>query len=142
MTDILFYATLVLNFVGFLFAGVFLWINISGSYTDLADRNASTLRISRVSMITSIAFSFLTCLLTESTEVTEAISRSALLYSIIAITWLAVILVCGITMLLTVISKKYYKPEISRAILFSSIQISMFGEAIMLTKEDTTSIFL
>lgn len=115
MTDILFYATLVLNFAGFLFAGVFLWINISGRYTDLADRNASALRISRVSMITSIAFAFLTCLLTESTEVTEAISRSALLYSIVAITWLAVILVCGITMLLTVISKKYYKPEISRA---------------------------
>ena len=115
MIDILFYATLVLNFAGFLFAGAFLWINISGIYTDLADRNASALRISRVSMITSIAFAFLTCLLTESTEVTEAISRSAFLYSIIAITWLAVILVCGITMLLTVISKKYYKPEISRA---------------------------
>lgn len=115
MTDILFCATLVLNFAGFLFAGAFLWINISGRYTDLADRNASTLRISRVSMITSIAFAFLTCLLTESTEVAEAISRSALLYSIIAITWIAVILACGITMLLTVISKKYYKPEISRA---------------------------
>lgn len=115
MTDILFYSTLVLNFAGFIFAGVFIWINISGRYTDLVDRNASVLKISKVAMITSIAFAFLTCLLTESAEVNEAISKSALLYSIIAITWLVVILVCGITMLLTVISKKYYKPEISNA---------------------------
>lgn len=113
MTGILFCATLILNFVGFLFAGVFLWVNISGGYTDLADRNASTLKISKVSMSTSIVFAFLTCLLTESSEVTEAISKSARLYSIIAITWLSVILACGITMLLTVISKRYYKPEIS-----------------------------
>lgn len=115
MTGILFFATLVLNLAGFLFAGVFLWINFFGSYTDLSDRNASALKISKVSMITSIAFAFLTCLLTEASEVTKAISQSALLYSIIAITWLVVIMACGIVMLLSVLSKKYYKPEISRS---------------------------
>ena len=115
MTGILFCATLVLNFVGFLFAIVFLWINIFGRYTDLADRNTSTLRISRASMIISIVFAILTCLLSESTEVTKAISRSALLCCIIAITWLVVILICGIALLINVISKKHYKPEISSA---------------------------
>lgn len=115
MTGILFFATLVLNLAGFLFAGVFLWINFFGSYTDLSDRNASALKISKVSMITSIAFAFLTCLLTEASEVTKAISKSALLYSIIAITWLVVIMACGTVMLLSVLSKKYYKPEISRS---------------------------
>ena len=115
MTDILFFATLVLNFAGLLFAGVFLFINMSGRYTDLDDRNENTLKISKVSTITAIAFAFLTCLLADPMDVTNAISKSALLYSIIAITWLAVIIACGISMLLNIISKKYYKPEISRA---------------------------
>lgn len=115
MTGILFGTTLVLNFSGFLFAGVFLWINISGLYTDLHDRMANALKISKVSMNTSIVFAFLTCLLAESTEVVEAISRSALLYSIIAITWLVVVLGCGITMLWIVISKKHYRSGINLA---------------------------
>lgn len=116
MTRILFFATLGLNLAGFLFAGVFLWVNFFGSYTDLSDRNTSALKISKVSMITSIAFAFLTCLLSETGEVTNAISQSALLYSIIAITWLIVIMACGIVMLLSVLSKKHYKPDVSRSI--------------------------
>ena len=115
MTDILFYCTLVLNFAGFLFAAVFLWINISGSYSDLSDRNTSALTITRVSMYISIGFAFLTCLLAENSEIAEAISKTSLLYSIIAVTWLVVIFGCGMTRLLTVMSKKYYKPDISRA---------------------------
>lgn len=116
MTEILFYSTLVLNFAGFIFAGVYLWINISGKLTDLADRSLNAIKITKVSMITSIVFSFLTCLLTESKKISEAISRSALLYSIMAITWLVVIVACGITMLVIVISKNHYNSATSCAI--------------------------
>ena len=116
MTGILFYCTLVLNFAGFIFAGVLLWINMSGRYSDLTDRSANAIKIARVSMITSIVFALLTSLLSESADVAASISRTSLLYSIIAITWLAVILACGIVMLLSVISKKYYKAEVSLAV--------------------------
>lgn len=114
MTDILYYATLALNFSGFLFALVFIWINVFGKYSELAERNASTLHVIRVSMITSIVFSFLTSLLTEG-DVTESIDRSAVLYTIIALTWMIVILLCGVTLLLTLLSRKLYKPAVSHA---------------------------
>ncbi len=115
ITDILFYSTIVLNFAGFIFACVFLWINIYGKYTDMEDRGISTLRIARISMIISIVFAFLICLFVDSEDIFEALSNSSLLYSIIAITWLAVVLICGITMLITVVSKRLYKPSISLA---------------------------
>ena len=115
MTMILFIATLVLNVSGALFAGVYLWINLSGKYMDLTDRNDNVLKITRVSLITSLAFAFLSCLL-EDFSLVDAVSRTALLYSVITITWLVVIVVCGIVMLLTVISKERYSPEVSRAV--------------------------
>lgn len=115
MTNILFYATLALNFSGFIFSAVFLWINISGRYTDLTDRNANTLKIAKTSMTSSILFAFLSCLLADSNKIGEAIAQSAKLYSWIAITWLVVGMICGFVLLLTVISKKLYKPEILNA---------------------------
>lgn len=115
ITDILFYSTIVLNFSGFIFACVFLWINIYDKYTDIEDRGTSTLRIARISMIISIVFAFLINLFVDSEEITDALSNPSLLYSIIAITWLAVVLICGITMLVTVVSKRLYKPSISMA---------------------------
>ena len=131
MTDILFYSTLVLNFSGLLFSFVYLWINVFRKFEDTADRSSNVLTIARVSMVTSILFAFLTCLLTDFLEIEDAISRSALLYSIIAITWLAIIAVCGITMLFTVMSKKYYKREISYAIK-SLFKTSLLGSIICL----------
>lgn len=131
MTDILFYSTLVLNFSGLLFSFVYLWINVFRKFEDTADRSSNVLTIARVSMVTSIVFAFLTCLLTDFLDIEEAISQSALLYSIIAITWLAIIAVCGITMLFTVMSKKYYKREISHAIK-SLFKTALWGSIICL----------
>ena len=116
MTVILFCATLMLNIAGFVFAGAFLWINVSGRYSgDLSDRNNSILKIAKISMITSNVFSFLTCFLSNSEDIASAISKTSILYFIIAITWLVVILACGVTMLLTLISKTLYSRDISRA---------------------------
>lgn len=115
MTIILFVATLVLNLSGVLFSGVYLWINLSRRYTDLSDRNENVLKITRVSLVTSLAFSFLSCLLADASLI-AAFSRTVLLYSVIMITWLAVIVACGIVMLLTLISKDRYSPDVSRAV--------------------------
>ena len=116
MTDVLFYSTLVLNFAGFIFAALYIWVNAYARYSDLTDRSENALQIAKVSMGISIPFAFLTCLLADSEMISEAISTASLLYFIIAITWLAVIAVCGITMLVTVISKNLYKPQIPVAI--------------------------
>ena len=115
ITNVLFYATLVLDFAGLLFSAVFLWINLGGGFSDLADRNTSVLRITKISMIVSIVFGVLTCLLSDSPDVSLAIEKSALLFSIIAITWLAVILACGIAILVTVISRTRFSSSVTKS---------------------------
>lgn len=116
MTDILFYSTLVLNFTGLIFGVILLWINLADRLPDLFDRSESAFKIAKLSMITSMAFAFLTCLLSDGVDIDEAISMSSQLYSIIAITWMAVLLICGITMLCTIVSKRFYTPDVSRTI--------------------------
>ena len=116
MTTVLLIATIALDAVGALFAGVYLWMNLRGCVSDLSARNNNALKIARVSMIVSLVFAFLTCLLTDPSEAVAAISRSAVLFAVIAVTWLAVILAAGIVMLIALISKRLYKPELSRAV--------------------------
>ena len=115
MSHVLFYSALVLNLAGILFSGVYLWINVAGDFSDMGDRNANTLRITRLSMIISIVFALLTSLLSNSSDVAFAIQRSALLFAIIGITWLAVILACIVALLITLISKTAYRNTIHKA---------------------------
>lgn len=116
MTDVLFYSTLVLNFAGFIFAVILLFINISGRLPELYDRTDSAVKIARLSMITSMIFAFLTSLLSEAADIDEAISMTSLLYSIIATTWLAIILVCGVIMLIALVSKRFYTADVSSTV--------------------------
>lgn len=116
ITNILFYSTLVLNFAGVIFSCIYLWINLDNSFLYLADRNAKIIKITKTSMIISIIFGFLTCLLSDSVSIEAAIEKSALLFTIISISWLVVLVGCGIVMLFTVISKTTYRESTARAI--------------------------
>ena len=116
MIDILFYTTLVLNFSGLLFAGVYLWMNIFGHFADIAERNASVIKIATISAVSAAIFAFLSCLFAPAAQINAAIAQTALLYSVIAITWLCVMLACGALMLVMVTSKRFYKSSISRAV--------------------------
>ena len=116
MTMVLLIATIVLDAAGALFAGVFLWINLTARVSDLPGRNSSALRIARVAMIVSLAFAALTCLLSDPSGITASISRSAMLFTVIAVTWLAVLLASGIVMLVALVSRRLYRPELSGAV--------------------------
>ncbi len=109
MVNIMFFATLALNLAGFLAAGIFLWINIFGDFADLEDRNKSIFKISTASMILSLVFAFLTSLLSHTDRIEEAIEQSAVLFTIIAITWLVILVACCVVMLISVVSKKYFR---------------------------------
>ena len=116
MSVLLFISTIVLNLAGVAFAATYIWLNSFSKIADLSSRNTSILKISRASMILSIVFSLLSCLLTDSRTVDGAISRPTILYSIIAISWLVVILGCGIAMFIAFISKKTFKDSLLQSI--------------------------
>ena len=116
MSTIIYISTLVLNFAGVAFAGTYIWLNVFSKITDLADRNTSILKITRTSMLLSMVFALLSCLLSNTSVIDAAIQRTASLYSIIAISWLVVVLVCGVSMLCAFVSKSTYKRELAGAI--------------------------
>ena len=131
MSTIIYISTLVLNFAGAAFAGTYIWLNVFSKITDLADRNTSILKITKTSMILSMVFSLLSCLLSNTSVIDAAIQRTTSLYSIIAISWLVVLLVCGISMLCAFVSKSTYKRELARSIR-KIFNIALWGAIISL----------
>lgn len=116
MSIILFCTTLLLDIACLLFAGAYLWINVFGSYRDLDARNGSIIRFSRVSMILSLVFAFLTSFIGNADTVDKAIAQSMALFIIIAITWLIVLLGYVGMMVYLAVSKRNFKPDLPKTL--------------------------
>lgn len=116
MSIILFISTIILNLAGVAFAATYIWLNSFSKITDLTSRNVSILKITRTSMVLSFVFALLSCLLTNIGSVDSAINRANVLYSIIAISWLIVLLGCGIAMFVAFISKSTFKDNLLKSI--------------------------
>ena len=112
MSIVLFISTLVSQIASIVFAATYIWLNVFSKYTsDIGSRNRSILKIITTSMILSFVFALLSCLLTSQGGAANAVGRTALLYSIIGISWLVVLLGCGISMFLSFVSESKFKEE-------------------------------
>lgn len=116
MSTVLFVSTMILNFAGIAFAAVYVWLNVFSKITDLSDRNASVLKITRTSVVLTMVFALLSCLLSNSGEIEAAIQRTTTLYTVVAISWLVVLLLCGIAMIFSLVSKKVFKAELAKSV--------------------------
>ena len=116
MSTIISISTVVLCLAGVVFSLVYIWLNTFSKITDLDSRNSSTLKISRASMVLSLIFALLSCLLSDLGNVGDAISRSSKLYSFIAVSWLVVIFGCGISMLIALVSKTKYREGLLKSV--------------------------
>lgn len=116
MSTVLYISTIVLNVTGVALSAIYIWLNAFSGITDLAVRNNSILKITRASMSLSLLFALLSCLLSNNNLIWEAISSTARLYSIIAISWLIVLLFCVIAMLFSFVSKAAFRADLSKSI--------------------------
>lgn len=116
MSTVLYVSTMILNFAGIAFAAVYVWLNVFSKITDLSDRNASVLKITRTSVVLTMVFTLLSCLLSNSGEIETAIQRTTTLYTVVAISWLVVLLLCGIAMIFSLVSRKTFKPELAKSV--------------------------
>ena len=116
MSTIISISTVVLCLAGVVFSLVYIWLNTFSKITDLDSRNSSILKISRASMVLSLIFALLSCLLSDPGNVSDAISRSSKLYSFIAVSWLVVIFGCGISMLIALVSKTKYREGLLKSV--------------------------
>ena len=122
MSKLLSVSTVVLCISGALFACTYLWLNAFSKVSDLSVRNESILKIIKASVGWSLVFALLSCLLINDGAFYDGIDRAAKLYSTIAVTWLIVLLVCGLSMLAVFISKKEIRAEFPGSVkkLFST----------------------
>jgi len=131
MFDILHILTMVLNYAGVLFAVIYVMINIFPVYVDVVDRSQSVLKFVKIAVSLAIIFAFLSCLLSNTVDISSAIANTCQLYSVIATAWLIVLLVCGLGMLYCILSKKSYSKKTVAAlngmlkIAISAVTISM-----------------
>lgn len=116
MSTIISISTVVLCLAGVVFSLVYIWLNTFSKITDLDSRNSSILKISRASMVLSLIFALLSCLLSDPGNVGDAISRSSKLYSFIAVSWLVVVFGCGISMLIALVSKTKYREGLLKSV--------------------------
>lgn len=131
MALILFVSTLVLTLSGVLFSILYLIINVRGTLSDLPVRNKALVRITRSSMILSLVFAFLTGLLSGSLWVEDAAAMSSFLYGIIALAWMAVILVTGVVMVVALVSRKPFSATLS-ATIKRIFMIALIGAVVAL----------
>lgn len=116
MTLILFLSTALLTLTAVVFAVIYLVINMKGTLSDLVARNNSILSITRASMILSLVFALLSGLLSGTDWVQEAVAVSGFLYTVIAVAWLVVLLVCGVVMMVSLVSRSLFRPAFSLAV--------------------------
>lgn len=116
MSILLFITTIILDLAGLAFAGTYVWLNSFSSITDLKDRNIGILKITKASVAMSLIFALLSCLLSNGSSIESSISRATTLFSIIAISWLVVILGCGVALLFTFIKKAEFKADLLKSI--------------------------
>ena len=129
MSKILYFSTIALNISGVVFSLVYIGLNLFSKAGDVGVRSETSLKIIKASVTWSLIFAFLSCLFLNTRVVSEAIARTSKLYSTIAVSWLVVILVCGVSMLLMLASRKAIRSGLLQAIkkLFS---VAMTGAII------------
>ena len=116
MSIVLFVFTLLLDLAGVAFAAAFIWLNAFATVSDLSGRSDSVYKMAKSAMILSPVFALLSCLLSSSGDVTEAISRAAVLYLIIAISWFAVMVACGVSLFVAAVSKASFRGGLQKAV--------------------------
>ena len=116
MSTIIHVSSVVLCLVGVIFSLVYVWMNAVTEFIDIEDRNASMLEITKKSMIFSFVFTLLACLFVNVDDVGNAICRASKTYSLYTVCWLVVILECGISMFVALVSKKKHRRRVLKSI--------------------------
>ena len=115
MSNLLSVSTIILCIAGALYSAVYLWLNSFYRTAESPRKNVGILRIIKSSVIWSMVFAFLSCLLAGGGAAYAAVDRASALYRVIALTWLAVIIVCGALILFLLVTKKELKPDFVRS---------------------------
>lgn len=116
MSTIIQVSAVVLCLTGVIFSLVYVWMNAFSKYIDIEDRDAGMLEITKKSMVFSFIFTLLACLFVNVEDVGNAICRASKTYFFYTVCWLVVILTCGISMFVVLVSKRKYRRWVFKSI--------------------------
>ena len=127
MTTILFIFTIVLVVSGSAFAITHMWLSLFSSVTiDVGARKKTCVSFAKWSMILSLLFALLSCLLSKTGASDEAIDRTSTLYTVIAINWLVVFFLSTVSIIIASVAKARYRADAAKDIK-KVLVVSVFG---------------
>ncbi len=110
MSSVLYASVILLCLAGVAFSYEYLWLNIFSKLPDISSRHSSGIIAAKTAMALSLVFSLLHCLLADPTEADKIIKHTSGLFTIITISWMIVMIGCGISVLIMLILEKFSKP--------------------------------
>ncbi|MBE6974082.1 MAG: hypothetical protein E7436_01130 [Ruminococcaceae bacterium] len=116
MTQILYISTALLILAGAAYAVAYLWINGFHRLRDTETRNPALLKAVKTAQTLALIFIGVTCLLAPAGMAEYALDRAAEMYAILLVASMAVILACGVTVLVVSLRKSGYRVECMAAV--------------------------
>ena len=126
---IMFICTVALNVAAVGFAAVYLWLNMFASVSEIDSRSKNAYSISRLSMAISLGLALLTSLMSSGKTPEAAVGLSQSLFTVIAISHMVVLLLCGAAMVWAIISRYSYSRSLGRTVLRISL-LSVLGAGV------------
>lgn len=106
MSTIVFILTVIIAVAGVIFSAIYIWLNAFSSVNNLDERNKSLVNIIRTTLVLPLIFAFVSYLISNIEYIETAIAATSRLYLIITICWIVVLVMWGIAMAFTMLSKK------------------------------------
>ncbi len=116
MTNLLFIAALILHVTGIAFAGTYLWLNLFSRRSELTERSKEMRKMIWFCLALTMAFTLFSCLLSNVSGVEGAIARAEFLYSMLAVSWLVVVALCGIALLFAFVAGGGFRKDLVKAL--------------------------
>lgn len=116
MTNLLFIAGLILHITGIAFAGTYLWLNLFSRRAELSERSREMRKMIWFCLILTIVFTLFSCLLSNVSGLEGSIARAEFLYSMLAISWLVVVALCGIALAFAFVAGGGFRKDLVKAL--------------------------
>ena len=126
---VMFIATVVLDIAAVGFAGIYLWLNMFSSVSEIDARSRNAYKISIVSMGISLGMAFLTALMSSDSTPDAAIALTRVLFTIISISHMVMLLLVGAAMVWCIISRYSFSRSMGHTVLKISV-VSIIGASV------------
>lgn len=101
-------SAIMLDLAAVIFAMVYIWLNTFSKIVDVWSRNEVIVRVVKITMILSILFAFLTCVVADEETFPDSVMDTHNLYIFIGLSWIVVLVCLAIAAIFRLVSKERF----------------------------------